>query len=408
MDGMPPRPRPPRHMPMTRAEMDARGWDALDVVFVTGDAYVDHPSFAMAILGPRAGGGGLPRRHPQPARLAERRAVAAVRPAAAVLRRQRRQHGLDDQPLHRQQEGPQRRRLLAPAAGSACGPTGRRSPTASAAARRSPACRSSPAASRRRCAGWPTTTTGATPSAVDPARLQGRPARLRHGRARHRRDRRPARRRRDGQGPARHARRGLCCWARARRRAERDAVELPTLRGASPSRKSDKPAPSPRRRASSTSTPTRSTPRRWCSATTARSSCNPPALPLDEAEMDASTTCRTRARPHPSYTEPIPAYEMIKDSVTIMRGCFGGCTFCSITAHQGRIIQSRSQESVLQRGPQDGGRPRVQGRRSATSAARPPTCTRCAARGPRSRRSASGCRACIRRSASCSAPTTAR
>src|SRR2546421_5502831 len=52
-------------------------------------------------------------------------------------------------------------------------------------------------------------------------------------------------------------------------------------------------------------------------------------------------------RPHPAYTEPIPAYEMIKDSVTLMRGCFGGCTFCSITAHQGRIIQSRSQESVL-------------------------------------------------------------
>jgi len=52
-------------------------------------------------------------------------------------------------------------------------------------------------------------------------------------------------------------------------------------------------------------------------------------------------------RPHPSYSEPIPAHEMIKDSVTLMRGCFGGCTFCSITAHQGRIIQSRSQESVL-------------------------------------------------------------
>ena len=52
-------------------------------------------------------------------------------------------------------------------------------------------------------------------------------------------------------------------------------------------------------------------------------------------------------RPHPRYTEPIPAYEMIKDSVTTMRGCFGGCTFCSITAHQGRIMQSRSEESVL-------------------------------------------------------------
>src|SRR5262249_36095686 len=47
------------------------------------------------------------------------------------------------------------------------------------------------------------------------------------------------------------------------------------------------------------------------------------------------------------HGEPIPAYEVVKDSVTIMRGCFGGCTFCSITAHQGRIIQSRSPESVL-------------------------------------------------------------
>src|SRR5262249_56725186 len=45
--------------------------------------------------------------------------------------------------------------------------------------------------------------------------------------------------------------------------------------------------------------------------------------------------------------QKIPAYEVVKDSVTIMRGCFGGCTFCSITAHQGRIIQSRSPESVL-------------------------------------------------------------
>jgi uncharacterized radical SAM protein YgiQ len=64
--------------------------------------------------------------------------------------------------------------------------------------------------------------------------------------------------------------------------------------------------------------------------------------------MDAIYDLPYTRRPHPSYTEPIPAYEMIKDSVTIMRGCFGGCTFCSITAHQGRIMQSRSQESVLQ------------------------------------------------------------
>src|SRR5690348_9976159 len=74
---------------------------------------------------------------------------------------------------------------------------------------------------------------------------------------------------------------------------------------------------------------------------------NPPALPISQEEMDRIYDLPYNRRPHPSYTEPIPAFEMIKDSVTLMRGCFGGCTFCSITAHQGRIIQSRSQESVL-------------------------------------------------------------
>jgi uncharacterized radical SAM protein YgiQ len=74
---------------------------------------------------------------------------------------------------------------------------------------------------------------------------------------------------------------------------------------------------------------------------------NPPAFPISQASMDAIYTLPYTRRPHPSYKEPIPAFEMIKDSVTIMRGCFGGCTFCSITTHQGRTIQSRSKESVL-------------------------------------------------------------
>jgi uncharacterized radical SAM protein YgiQ len=74
---------------------------------------------------------------------------------------------------------------------------------------------------------------------------------------------------------------------------------------------------------------------------------NPPTFPLTQVQMDAVYDLPFTRRPHPSYSEPIPAHEMIKDSVTIMRGCFGGCTFCSITAHQGRIIQSRSKESVL-------------------------------------------------------------
>ncbi len=73
----------------------------------------------------------------------------------------------------------------------------------------------------------------------------------------------------------------------------------------------------------------------------------PPLPPLSEREMDRIYDLPFARRPHPSYTEPIPAYEMIRDSVTIMRGCFGGCTFCSITMHQGRPIQSRSEASVL-------------------------------------------------------------
>jgi len=74
---------------------------------------------------------------------------------------------------------------------------------------------------------------------------------------------------------------------------------------------------------------------------------NPPCLPIDEPEMDAIYDLPYTRRPHPRYAEPIPAHTMIKDSVQIMRGCFGGCTFCSITMHEGRIIQSRSPRSVL-------------------------------------------------------------
>lgn len=76
---------------------------------------------------------------------------------------------------------------------------------------------------------------------------------------------------------------------------------------------------------------------------------NPPPIPLETPEMDGVFDLPFRRRPHPRYGDAkIPAYDMIKTSVNIMRGCFGGCTFCSITEHEGRIIQSRSQESVLQ------------------------------------------------------------
>ncbi len=74
---------------------------------------------------------------------------------------------------------------------------------------------------------------------------------------------------------------------------------------------------------------------------------NSPALPLTEAEMDGLYDLPFTRLPHPSYDARVPAYETVKHSVVTMRGCFGGCTFCSITEHEGRVIQSRSEDSVL-------------------------------------------------------------
>jgi uncharacterized radical SAM protein YgiQ len=75
---------------------------------------------------------------------------------------------------------------------------------------------------------------------------------------------------------------------------------------------------------------------------------NPPPVPLATKEMDAIYELPYKRVPHPSYGRAkIPAYEMIRFSIAIQRGCFGGCTFCSITEHEGRIIQSRSEDSVI-------------------------------------------------------------
>lgn len=83
---------------------------------------------------------------------------------------------------------------------------------------------------------------------------------------------------------------------------------------------------------------------------------NPPPIPLTTAEMDHVFDLAYARAPHPRYADEngshdgatkIPAWEMIRFSVNIMRGCFGGCTFCSITEHEGRIIQSRSEESII-------------------------------------------------------------
>lgn len=73
----------------------------------------------------------------------------------------------------------------------------------------------------------------------------------------------------------------------------------------------------------------------------------PPALPLTETEMDEVYALPFEKAPHPSYRESIPAWEQIRNSITSHRGCFGGCAFCAIALHQGKAIQSRSERSVV-------------------------------------------------------------
>lgn len=75
--------------------------------------------------------------------------------------------------------------------------------------------------------------------------------------------------------------------------------------------------------------------------------CNPPSLPLTNTQLDSIYALPFTRLPHPSYREPIPAWEQIKTSITTHRGCSGGCAFCAITSHQGKFIQSRSENSVL-------------------------------------------------------------
>ena len=113
---------------------------------------------------------------------------------------------------------------------------------------------------------------------------------------------------------------------------------------------------------------------------------------------------RTRIRP---TTEPIPAYETVKHSIVTMRGCFGGCTFCSITEHEGRIIQSRSAESVLR---EVRALRRMDGFAGMISDVGGPTANmyqmRC--KDERSRGPAGACPACTRACARTSSPITRR
>ena len=147
-------------LPMSRAEMDALGWDSCDIIIVTGDAYVDHPSFGMAIIGRlleahgfRVGIIAQPDWH-------SKDGVRAARQAESVFRRRGRQHGLDDQPLHGGQESAGTTMPTRRAASAASAPTAVRSCTRSAARKLTRMCRWYSAASKPRCGASRISTTG--------------------------------------------------------------------------------------------------------------------------------------------------------------------------------------------------------------------------------------------------------
>lgn len=117
-----------------------------------------------------------------------------------------------------------------------------------------------------------------------------------------------------------------------------------------------------------------------------------PACYSATEEMDSVFALPYKRVPHPAYGNArIPAYEMIRFSVNIMRGCFGGCSFCSITEHEGRIIQSRSEESIINE--IEAIRDTVPGFTGVISdlGGPTPTCI-CCAQSPRAERPAAACR----------------
>jgi uncharacterized radical SAM protein YgiQ len=345
---------PARFLPVTLDEVRARGWDAVDVVFVTGDAYVDHPSFAMAILGRVLEARGF-----RVAILAQPewksadafRSLGRPRLFFAVSA------GNMDSMLNRYTAN---RKLRSDDAYSPGGRAGRRPDRATAVyAQRCreafpgvPVIAGGVEASLRRLAHYDYWSDTVKPSILVSSKadlvvygMGEQPiveiaTRLAAGAS--------VRDLRDMRGVAYLLGRTepLLPFPAAMRAAGTPADEtreLPSFEDVA----ADKVAFA----RASQSIHLESNPfnaRRLAQRHGDRVVVqNPPALPITTAQMDAIYDLPYARRAHPSYAEPVPAEAMMGASVTIMRGCFGGCTFCSITTHQGRIIQSRSKDSVL-------------------------------------------------------------
>ena len=330
-------------LPMTRDEMLARGWDAVDVVFVTGDAYVDHPSFAMALLGRllesegfRVGIVSQPNWHDCEAW----RTFGRPRLFFAISA------GNMDSMINHYTAN---RKVRNDDAYSPGGQIGRRPDRATLAycQRAREAYRGVPViaggveASLRRLAHYDYWSDRVRRSIILDAKADllvfgmGERAILE-----------VARRLQAGEtvSDLRDLRGAVYRLGASETPPAEETIQLPSFEQVS----NDKRAFADMTRQIHIETNPHNARRLVQAHGREWVVVNPPALPLSQAEMDRAYGLAFTRRPHPSYgNAAIPAYEVVKHSVQIMRGCFGGCTFCSITAHEGRIIQSRSQESIL-------------------------------------------------------------
>jgi len=324
-------------LPTSAEEMRARGWAQADVVFVTGDAYIDHPSFAMAILGRVLEAQGhkvVILSQPDWQGVDAWRALGPPRLFYAVSA------GNMDSMINHYTAGRKRRNDDAYSPGGRIGLRPDRATQVYAHRCREafpgvPVVVGGVEASLRRLAHYDYWSDTVRPSMLVSSKADllvfgnGETAIVEI-----------ARRLANGEGV-----RGLrgTCELLGRSEAPPEGLELPSFEVV----KSDKRAfAEMTRRHHHETNPlnARTLLQRHGDRVLVH---HPPSLPLTEREMDAAYDLPYLRRPHPRYTERIPAHEMIRDSVTIMRGCFGGCTFCSITMHEGRIIQSRSEASVL-------------------------------------------------------------
>jgi uncharacterized radical SAM protein YgiQ len=333
----------PRFLPVNRAEMEARGWDAVDVVFVTGDAYVDHYSFAMALLGrvlEHAGFRVAILSQPDWRSAAPWKAFGRPRLFFAISA------GNMDSMINHYTANRKVRNDDAYSPGGAIGLRPDRATIPYCQRAREafpgvPVIAGGVEASLRRLAHYDFWSDKVRPSIL----LDAKADLLAYGMGEESIVE-IARRLRDG-GTPRDCRdlRGVA-YATGASEPVPSGAEVVALPGFEAVRDSKDAFLEMARLAHRETSPFNA--RTLVQPHGARTVVvNPPLLPVTRERMDFYYGLPYTRRAHPSYEGAVPAFEMIKDSVTIMRGCFGGCTFCSITAHQGRTIQSRSKESVL-------------------------------------------------------------